>query len=154
MKYLKYFKLFENVKIFDFEVERHYDHKTKYKSSEYRFTTDNGLEYGVYISDVIRGGKYLGTKIVEFAFKLLTGDPNTAMSVLTNNPKEIFKVMNTIFTCIKDFTNTYSVQYICYLPTETEGKKGSANSRAKLYNHYFKKYFPNCDIEKIKDSTL
>lgn len=151
MKYLNSFKLFENVKTFDFEVEHNYNHKSKYKNSKYIFTTDNGLEYAVSIGDVIRGGKYLGTRIVEFAFKLRTGDPNTAMSVLTNNTSEVFKVMNTIFTCIKDFTDTYFVQHICYLPTETEGKSGSSDSRARLYNHYFKKYYPNCEIEKIKD---
>ena len=145
------FKLFENVKTFEFEVERYYNHKTKYKKSTYTFKTDDGYEYGVYINDVIRGGKYLGTSIVEFSFKLLSGDTNLAMKVLTNNTKEVYKVMNTIFTCIKDFTNTYFIQYICYIPTETEGKIGSADSRAKLYNHYFKKYFSNCKIEKIKD---
>jgi len=145
------FKLFENVKTFDFEIKHNYNHKTKYKKSIYTFTTDNGLQYVVNIGDIIRGGKYLGTRIVEFAFKLRTGDPNTAMTVLTNNTKEVFKVMNTIFTCIKDFTGTYFVQYINYTPTETEGKEGSLAGRARLYNHYFKKYYPNCEIEKIKD---
>jgi len=145
------FKLFEDVTTFDFEVDREYNHKSKYKKSTYTFTTDNGFEYSVFLSDTIKGGKYLGTNIVEFAFRTNDGDPNVAMKRLTNNTKEVYKVMNTIFTCIKDFTNTYYVQYICYTPTETDSKPGSKESRARLYNHYFKKYFPNCEIEKIKD---
>jgi len=145
------FKLFEDVKIFDFEVDREYNHKSKYKKSTYTFKTDNGFEYSVFLNDTIKGGKYLGTRIVEFSFRTNDEDPNNAMKKLTNNTEEVYKVMNTIFTCIKDFINTYFTEYICYTPTETDSKPGSSKSRARLYNHYFTKYFTNCEIERIND---
>jgi hypothetical protein len=147
MKYLK--NINESLKTFDFQIDKYYNHKTKYKKNLYYFTTDNGFKYVVSIGDVLKPGKYFGRNIIEFSFRIINTDPNNSTKILINNPSEIFKTMNTIFKCIKNFTNTYYVEYICYTPTISKNKKNSDNIRSKIYNHYFKKFYPNCKIEKI-----
>ena len=122
----------------------------------YNFVTDNSIKYEVnifYLPSYDEVYDYLSDtdgQMVEVSFYQDTNSSmDEAVFGLTNNPSEIFKVMNTIVKCIAAAKDDEDFKYILYQPSEDKnhGKsvKGS-EQRKKLFDQYIKREFPNSTL--------
>jgi hypothetical protein len=138
-------------------------------SKYYKFITDNNIEYEVSIGYLSEDDEefYTGEKegqMVEVIFYIDADldslrNPETARNQFdtTNNPKELFKVMNTVIECIKEAREETYFKYVIYHPSDVKGgvKNPKGNEqRKKLYDYYFNKIFPGVDIENKGKFTI
>jgi len=122
----------------------------------YNFETESKLEYEVqisYLPDYDEIYDYVHDEqeqMIEVNFYVNNGSGESVFS-LTNNQKELFRVMSTIVSCLKDALKEHPFKYIVYHPSDHKNSgrdaKG-AKQRTKLYNYYIKKEFPNSEMSK------
>ncbi len=135
------------------------NYKTNYGSEAdtYKFTTDEGVKYGLKIVKMqVKGSS--NTKNIEY--HILFGIEHEGYENIfdydreVNSPKNILKVMSVISntikkSAIKDMVNGYKIKQLVFMPTKEEGNEEDTR-REKLYFAYIAKALGIKDGEDVK----
>lgn len=122
-----------------------------YKST-YRFTTKDGENYKITIDayDVLDDDdnpEMLDT--IEVAFQTKSGGYQSTKTLPTS---EVLKIMATVTSAVKDFTNknewVAKIRYNAFDPSKDQGSQ----QKEKLYASYLNRAFPNASISRNPSS--
>jgi hypothetical protein len=114
----------------------------KINENKYKFITENKTEYLVNL--IKQGDTLIFNYNVDGDFNRIVNDGN------------MYKVLTTVFTIIKEFTNKNKwVKYIGYLPVRKGNEDIKNNIRHKLYIKFLRKFynFTDDDIEIEEAAT-
>jgi hypothetical protein len=162
-------ELADNIKPFSYRktgdyIKKDSDSVYLHGSKYYNFDTEHNLSYEVqitYLGEDDQRYSYVDNEgqMVEIIFYTNGEEEEGSKNPFdtTNNPKEIYRVMGTIFDCIKEAREEEPFDYVIYQASDRKnfGKDPKAGEqRKKLYDYYFKKMFPGSKIENKDKFTI
>ena len=118
----------------------------------YRFTTKDGENYKITIDayDVLDdddNSEMLDT--IDVAFQTKSGGYQSTKTLPTS---EVLKIMATVTSAVKDFTNknewVAKIRYNAFDPSKDQG----SSQKEKLYASYLNRAFPNANISRNPSS--
>jgi len=119
----------------------------------YSFKTDSGIEYRVYLEPT---DSYESLKDYSISFAAKgTGKDDWWSFETVHSKGELYKVMSTVVSIIKDFlkANQY-VTKLTFSPSSKDGEDNIDNQRAKLYSAFIKRQIPNAEVISDDDAKL
>lgn len=115
---------------------------TEISDGKYNFKTEKGTEYVVNLM------KYKNGILFNYS-------ANGSFDDIVNEGN-MYKVLRTVFTAIKEYTNKNNwIKFITYLPVRKGNEDIKSNVRHKLYLRFLKQFYNISDKDiKIKEAAL